>query len=1139
MVHIVRRLAWLLFALALAVAQPRRADAGPTPSTPALHAAEDDDVTVLTPRALPDPPPQVPKLTDDSALAGFVGRPIAAVNIVVDDMRWADVQPPVISVMRAGDRVSGAIVRKAIEEALASGHFADASVTFANDAAGVVATIHVMPRKVIDSVRIDVKGAPIDGDQLLRDADLFIDGEIAARELPRRRALIDALLQRRGFPSPDVTITTRSTDDPLRIVVIVDVNVGAPRRIERRVLYPVRGTPEEAASAERAYEAKKGDRADETALRAADATLETKIRARGFHRAEVTHDLVLHRGIVVLRVRVDFGQRFETRYEGNDSFDRATLDDALDLEEEADRTPNHLVQKIQEFYVKRGFLDAVVSVEVRGTPDDPIHYLVFHVAERARVTVGARAYPCFREEDAKGLREGGPTSASDIGSEIDSYLQEELPGNDLVVPPHARGLDKTIAAPLGQRGTRPTPIELDPDSAYVPETYERAVQHVQELYRAEGFLSAQVGPVQVMRRRCDPRSRPGECKPIPLPPAPDVCTYDAAGIPLPAPPLEPGSTCLSDPGRGVVCEARVFLRIPVKLGPRTSLYDVAFSGTRSIAPEVLARSAELKLGGWVSIAKLEDARRNVEGAYKEEGYAFVDVKYQLEPSPDRTRARVRFMVSEGEQVFVRGIVVRGNSRTNTSAIERRVALEVGKPYRASDVRKTQERVATLGTFSSVTVALDNPYVPQRNKTVIISVVERENQYLSPSIGFSTGEGFRVGGEYSHINLWGNGIQLKTSLVLSYIPTELIIDPTARDNFRSLSAEGRLGMRATAGLSFPEIGLGPLFGAGVDTLYVHALQRDFMLTKGALIPNIFYAPSSTVRLTYFQSLEGNYSRIFQTDTRDDYLEKIGETNPDAARALGTQLNVPDGTTVVVSERVLFSWDRRDNTFNASRGTFLVLGVEHVDGFPVEKSNDILNPTPESHFFKITPTFAGYIPLPRGLRIATQTRVGVNVKLVDTSKTYPDRLFFMGGVDSMRGWALQSMIPQDQIDNIFRDQDVPGVVPDPSNPGQTIPNPNKWTPSRRPVRGGDLMINQRIELRIPIKGPFETVVFGDIGNLWIDASYPFDTGRFPMRAAVGSGLRIQTPLGPIALDYGFNVTRYNYEDIGALNFAIGLF
>ena len=216
------------------------------------------------------------------------------------------------------------------------------------------------------------------------------------------------------------------------------------------MLYPVRATKEEIEDANKQYAVRANDRADEVALAAADAALESRIRARGRHRAEVNHDVVLHRGLVVLRVRIDYGTRYETRYEGNDHFDKSTLDGVLELEDETDRTPNHLVQKIREYYVKHGFLDAEVRLEPRGQPAvDDISYLVFHVTEGQRVYVAARSYPCLREDDVRKLSEGGPTSARAIGSEIDSYLEEEVPGNDVLVPPKPDVLDRTISRSLG------------------------------------------------------------------------------------------------------------------------------------------------------------------------------------------------------------------------------------------------------------------------------------------------------------------------------------------------------------------------------------------------------------------------------------------------------------------------------------------------------------------------------------------------------------------------------------------------------------------------------------------------------------------------------------------------------------------
>jgi outer membrane protein assembly factor BamA len=131
--------------------------------------------------------------------------------------------------------------------------------------------------------------------------------------------------------------------------------------------------------------------------------------------------------------------------------------------------------------------------------------------------------------------------------------------------------------------------------------------------------------------------------------------------------------------------------------------------------------------------------------------------------------------------------------------------------------------------------------------------------------------------------------------------------------------------------------------------------------------------------------------------------------------------------------------------------------------------------------------------------------------------------MGGIDSIRSFQQDSMLPQDAVDQINASNGALNA-------------------SQIAIRGGNLMINPRVELRIPVTGPLETVVFFDTGNLWQDAGYIYrdDKINISFRAAVGSGIRVQTPVGPIALDYGINLTRYTaYEDFGALNFAIGLF
>ncbi|MDB4994532.1 MAG: outer membrane protein assembly factor YaeT precursor, partial [Myxococcaceae bacterium] len=556
----------------------------------------------------------------------------------------------------------------------------------------------------------------------------------------------------------------------------------------------------------------------------------------------------------------------------------------------------------------------------------------------------ARAYPCLKEADIKKLTEGGPSSASAIGSEIDSFLEEELPGADLLIDPNPKGLDALVRGAAGPpTGARPVPIDLDPDTTYVPDTYDRAILHVQELYRNEGFLHAQVGPAQVLRRHCSPRSPPGTCVPVPFPPpAPELCTYDATNLPLPIASLDPAFSCVPDPVRGVECESSMSLRIPIKLGPRTTLYDVLFTGVRALTETQVMRGADLLVGDPANALKLEEARRHILDLYKEEGYAFADVKYGLEESLDHTRARARFEITEGEQVIVRQIVIQGNDITRPGVIHRRIALEIGQPYKASLVRKTQERIATLNVFSSVNVALADPEVPQKDKTVIITVSETLPKYVEIRPGFSTGEGIRLTTELGDRNLFGSAIGISTRISVSYLPNALILDPQVRTNFETLAPLERLAGRVTVRGDFPEIGLGPLVKMGLDAVLARTLNRDFVLLKAAFIPSLVYTPvrerpvktgglGQLLQFSFSPTAERNSVKIFQQRSLEQFLTELSAAG--ANRDIGTLLRVPDGDSNAFAQRLTITYDRRDNSFNAHKGTYFVSGIEHVNWYPL--------------------------------------------------------------------------------------------------------------------------------------------------------------------------------------------------------------
>ena len=1106
-----------------------------------VRVATQEQVIPLVQAPLPPAPPQVPSLEPPPNVEGLAGKPISGVSVVLEGNVWSDVKAPLVTSVASGQLLTPAVARRALDELLASGRFARGSVSLTQESAGVRIVLHVVPRKRIGHLEVEIHGAPIDIDEVLRTADLSDGGELVGADVAATNARIARLFAQHGYPSAIVDLQARETQDVTRAMVLLDVKPGVARRIDERDFYLVDGNATQIATLTRTYGVAVHDRADEPNLDTADAGLEQLLRSQGWHRAAVTHDLVrivatdepAYRGRVVLRVRVDLGPLRVPRFEGNEHYDAPALTGALALDTETDRSPSHLADRLRSFYQKRGFLDVDVRTETRGGENDPVQFLVFHIDEHRRVRVVARRFPCLKEEAIAHLSGGGPRSSQEIGNEIDSYLEEELPGADVLEDPDPRGVSATLGAGAGHvaTGARPAPIDLTPDTTYVADTYERAVEHVQELYRNEGFLHAVAGPVQVVRARCDPRSPAQRCVPLPLPPMPtQLCTYDAAGLPLPPPPLDPALACIPDAAHGVECAPRVALVIPVKLGPRTTLWDVAFTGVKRVSEEQLAAAADLSLGEPGNAAKLEDARRRIVDWYKERGYAYADAKYALEPSPDNTRARVRFDVIEGDQVIVRDVVVRGLVQMSESVVRRRIAIEAGLPYRTSDVRRTQERVATLGVFSSVTVGLSDPHVPGPSKTVIVDVVERVPQYVEVQPGFSTGEGVRGAIEYGHRDLLGYAWAATVHLQASYLPDFLILDPAVAANYAKLSSSERIATRDTVTLAWPEMGLGPTVRAQIDGVYVRDLERDFTLLKGAAATTILWRPVREIQLSGGPDVERNDVHLFEPgQTLEGYISSAA-SNPDLARLL----RVPDGDSLVGAARLVFTWDRRDSAFNAHRGTYVALGIEQVNSYPV-RGTAAPNLQFESHFLRLTQTLAAYLPITKTVTFAAEVRLGEIANVAsckapyDTSGkppptycTYPDRLFFMGGVDSMRGWLQDAFIPQEYVDQIVN---TPSLCTSSSN-------------CSIPLRGGNLMINPRFELRFPLKAPIDGAIFSDLGNLWNDPSYIYKQG-LTLRADVGAGVRVQTPVGPLVFDYGVNVTRKSYEDFGAFHFAIGLF
>lgn len=1053
---------------------------------------------------------QVRAATD---LSAAIGQRLLEVKVETLGALWREA--PRLRSVRAGAVFSPELVRRGLLELESTGKYAELDAAVSIEEGGVRLVYRVRPRRLVASVRIQGSLGDFGGSE--RALGLGPDDEITDVILQRAQERVQKEYAEAGYPDATVIVAAQDTDDPTRKFVRVTIESGAPeilRQVEFKVL-PSPAHPELVRLLSR-FTVRAGHRYSRERVTAAALELSKRLHEARFYQAEVR---TAHPSLGLLLVHVDSGPKFSVRIEGSQAFGAPELEQQLDLAEAGEPDTEVLARRLTETYVRYGFFDARVRFERRDAPDGLRSELVGWVREGRRFTVTARRFPCAGDVIGRGKLE----------SEVDGVLQEHFPGLTIGDPPNAQSLDLALGSP--DPTPRATPLPARPYASYSDEASKAVRQHLEDLYRAEGHLSATAGPVTLVRRTCQASGGGIDCVASGAPPEPVVDCRDQ-----PSDAEAVVHTCVPDPERGIRCEDSGTVTIPIRPGPLAILHDVALSGNEHFTEKQLLAVAKLPLGRPARAADIQASLDRIVDLYADEAFAFADVDSELEVSPDGTRVRLVVVVTERERVRVSRIEVRGAQRVELGVIRRRLALGASDWYRRSAALRSQEQIESLGMFTSVSIALEDPGIPAKEKVVVVTVTERRPQYVDIKGGFASADGFRIGFEYGHRNLAGSAIQLSIRSQLGLRPVIFIPEDDVRAKYEALVQDrGLLGLlerRNSISLTFPEIGLGPRYRLEAELLDIRDNNRDFGLTKDATVLQLTYRPRQDFYLQGGGTLERNDAEIFGAAAQRDSLDEYVRDNPELANTV----RVPEGLSIAITQNIRGAWDRRDRPLAARRGTYVSLGVEHVTAIPqgelegeCNKDATSVFAAPCSELLRYTGRIAGYVQLSqRGLTLAISFRGGIIQHLTELSRTYPDRLFFLGGGDTIRGYPQDSLVPQDLAERVMDPNDglqITDVV----------------------LRGGDVFIGPRMELRIPLIGSLETAVFLDTGNVWANPAH-FDL--FVLRYSIGTGIRVDTPVGPLVFDYGFNVERVlqelgfpvngrPWEDIGAFHFSIGLF
>ncbi|MCC6536735.1 MAG: BamA/TamA family outer membrane protein, partial [Bryobacterales bacterium] len=511
-------------------------------------------------------------------------------------------------------------------------------------------------------------------------------------------------------------------------------------------------------------------------------------------------------------------------------------------------------------------------------------------------------------------------------------------------------------------------------------------------------------------------------------------------------------------------------------GPQWFIEKAELAGP---SPEY-ARDLEPRLssvsGQPFSEANLTLDRDTVLNYYYNRGYPNAKFEWSVTPAPGApNRVNVRFEVVEGQQQFVRGVLIGGLEITDPDLVTRRVRLEEGGPLSQGMMVESQRRLYDLGIFARVDMAVQNPEGEEPGKLILYEL--EEGRKYSVNFGF--------GAEITRI---GSG------------------DP----NFEAPAGKPGFSPRVSLGLTRNNV-----FGTGhilSGQTRLSNIQRRWLGSylapqfKGrddvSFNATVLYDISRDVRTFKSRRLEGALqlsNRLNRANTLQSRFTYRRNTVEDLQINLSDIPIFSQAVRVGILSMTLFQ-DYRDDPIDSRRGYY-----NSVDFGYASKAF-----ASQTDYVRLLARNSTYHRVGRDMVVARSTTLGALANLREGGPTViplPER-YFSGGASTHRGFPDNQAGPRD-VNTGF------------------------------PLGGTALLTNNvelRFPLYGESVGG---VAFYDAGNVYrgvSDISFRIrqkDATDFSYLVhAVGLGLRYKTPVGPVRVDFGWapNSPRFSYVRSG---------
>ncbi|MHB8173718.1 MAG: outer membrane protein assembly factor BamA [Nitrospirota bacterium] len=601
---------------------------------------------------------------------------------------------------------------------------------------------------------------------------------------------------------------------------------------------------------------------------------------------------------------------------------------------------------------------------------------------------------------------------------------------------------------------------------------------------------------------------------------------------------------------------KVKVTFSIKEGPRATLEHVYLRGNKVLKTDLIKKSMALHGSGIIIKERVtdeaikQDAER-IRSLYESEGF----LKARIKPEPIKfydkdTRADVTFDIAEGPRTYVLSRRIIDGEGVPGKKVEAAIKQKVGEPFDPQRIKEDENNMISLFSnagYTGATIDTGREFVdggrgvklsyvisqgsPVKVGRIILrgNVATKDRTVLREML-VKTGDPF----DYEKILMSQQRIYR-----LGFFSQVRIkpVDPEKVESSKDLLVTvrerdaGRVEFGAGYGdwdrlRGFAQVGYINLFGLGHSI----SLRGDASFKETKAIATYKWPWFMGLNLNYRTSLvyldadKPNYhirdligitgfDKTFGkhvTSSLNYQYEKIKFGDIKAGAALAPE-DKNKSNLASISPSIVF--DFRDNPFNPTKGSVHALILKYASTFFGSTVN----------MLKATAQTSWYYPLYNGIIGGFSARGGIESSLGGALKIPISERFFIGGASSLRGYSYESVAPLNRFGN--------------------------------PV-GGDSMAIFNVEVRFPLPYNFGLVTFLDAGNAWLlnknilAGGAPGRTdlitrtgtgleqsGTNGLRYGAGLGIRYETPVGPLRLDYGFKLNRRPGESAGELHFTLG--